>query len=106
MKHSWITFAGRLRTVGIAIVAFALFLASTSVFAAGDNKTQCVPHTAVTKNMIVASLSNAFTPVERIAPIETLMEKQTVAPRSEWIRVAPLVNECCDQNGKNCKPCK
>jgi len=108
MKHSLITFAVRLRTVGIAILMFALFLPSNSIFAASNNKSQCVPHTAVTKNMIVASLSTGLTPVQGIAPTENLMEKQTVAPRSEWFRVAPLVTKrCCggydcDQSSGTC----
>ena len=113
MKHSLITFAVRFRTVriawpltSIAIPVFALFLASNPVSAASDNKIHCVSQTAATKSMIVASLSNVLAPVERISPTENLMEKQTVAPRSEWIRVAPLVNQCCDSGGKNCRPCK
>jgi len=83
----------------IAILVFVFSLTGNPTFAAGDNKIQCAPHTAVTKNMIVASLSNLPAPVERMSPTKNLMEKDTVAPRSEWIRVAPLVNT---QNGKCC----
>jgi hypothetical protein len=95
MRHSLATFAARFKTVGIAILVSTLFLLSNSVFAASDHKIQCAPHTPVTKNMIMASLSDGFTPVERRATTENSPEQQTVAPRSEWIRVAPLVTKRC-----------
>lgn len=79
----------------IAVFACALFLACNPVSAASDSKNQCIPHTAVTKAMIVASLSDSPAPAERISPPSNLLEKQTVAPRSQWIRVAPLVTKVC-----------
>ena len=99
MKLLIIAIAARLRPTSfkwlltsIAILVFAFFLTSNPIFAASENKIQCAPHTAVTKNMIVASLSSLPTPIQRVSPTKNSMEKDTVAPRSEWIRVAPLVN--------------
>ncbi len=106
MKRLLKVFAAHLRPVRIewplmssAIVLFALFAAGNPVFAAGDHKIQCTPHTAVSKSMIVASLTTVLPPAERSSPVENFMVKDTVAPRSQWIRVAPLVNtyggKCC-----------
>ena len=92
----------------IVIIVFASFFVSNPGVASSDNKIQCAPQTAVTKTMVVASLSTVLTPAERAAPTENMMEKQTVAPRSEWIRVAPLVTKrccggySCDQRSGTC----
>ena len=84
-----------LTKVSVIVFVFASFFVSNAVSAGHDNKVQCVPQTTVTKSMIVASLSNVLAPVERISPTDQSMERETVAPRSEWIRVAPLVTKRC-----------
>ena len=84
----------------VMVFGVALFFSGNSVFASGANNAQCAaPRTAVAKSVILAALSDA----DKAAPTAAgnssagdLLDKQTVVPRSEWIRVAPLVTtRCC-----------
>jgi hypothetical protein len=66
--------------------------------------------------MIVASLSGPSTPAAQVSPTEDLVKddlvkKDAVAPRSDWIRVAPLTttysgkcccNSDCSSKSKSC----
>jgi len=110
MEHLVLGFAAGLRLrrikwllTSMAVLAFAFFSIVEPVSAASESNVKCVPHTAVTKNMIIASLSDLSTPVARMSPTEDVVKKDAVAPRSDWIRVAPLVNTyngacCCNSN--------
>jgi hypothetical protein len=123
VEHSVIGFAARLRLrriewllTSIAVLVFAFFSISNPVLAASESKVKCVPHTAVTKSMIVASLSGPSTPAAQVSPTEDLVKddlvkKDAVAPRSDWIRVAPLTttysgkcccNSDCSSKSKSC----
>ncbi len=92
----------------IALLLFVVFVAGNAAVAGSDNKIQCVPQTAVSKSMIVASLATVAAPSDHAASTENILETQTIAPRSEWIRVAPLVTKrccggySCDQRSGTC----
>ena len=109
-RGSWIE-----RTLAtIVMLGVALFFAGNAALATGANNAQCTQRTAVAKCIIVAALSDtamsapALAPADRTLSPGNLLEKQTVAPRSEWIRVAPLVNKrccggyTCDQRSGTC----
>jgi hypothetical protein len=100
-------------TLASSVVLFVtLFFTANAALATGPNNPQCTQRTMVAKSVIVAALSGADTrasivaPADRNLPAGNLIEKQTVAPRSEWIRVAPLRNCCggytCDYARVHC----
>jgi hypothetical protein len=84
-----------------AFLGLALLFGGNSAFATSFDKAQRAPMTVVGQSMILAALSdvgeNAKTAptVGRSSP-GALIDNSTVVPRSEWIRVAPLVvKRCC-----------
>lgn len=85
----------------VVVLVITFLVAGNSAFAASANKAQCAPGTAIAKSVILAALSDADKSTSVLAPLVrepstgNLIEKQTVAPRSEWIRVAPLVTKTC-----------
>lgn len=87
--------------------ALLLVLAASPVSAGSVVGTQCQERSSVSKSMLVAVLNDGIA-AKRVDASKNLLGSTEAVPRSEWIRVAPLVvRRCCggydcDQRSGTC----
>ncbi len=85
----------------IVVLVIGLLFSGNLAFATNPNKAEGAQQTVVAKSVILAALADTDKSAGIIAPAArdlstgNIFEKQSVAPRSEWIRVAPLVTKTC-----------
>ena len=84
----------------IVVLVIGLLFSGNLAFAT-NAKAEGAQQAVAAKSVILAALADTNKSAEIIAPAArdlstgNIFEKQSVAPRSEWIRVAPLVTKTC-----------